>query len=291
MRISLQFFASGPPNDYPDLNKCPDCETFFASLKCPLCGKECPEEMRAGKRKRVKQTRGDVYNRGSGRVQFVPWYYSEWFIILMLFFMPVVGLILLWMGYWRKHWKIIATVITLVLHLSSYIISPLLFWLGREHLPVDTDIPQGEYIEMCEELPIEALFREPERFKDAYVKIEVQVVDIIDDINAYDSDYPTYYRCVAKESGKEWEFLIRDFRQKQKINLAVGDTLTVYGQVLGNASVQGMHTDVIHAPSIGMVYAKLNETPSAQAGLSLLEISLQPSKIYTKKRNLLFDFG
>ena len=31
--------------DHPDLNKCPDCECFFAGERCPLCGKLCPEEM------------------------------------------------------------------------------------------------------------------------------------------------------------------------------------------------------------------------------------------------------
>ena len=25
--------------DYPELNKCPDCETFFASDNCPICGR------------------------------------------------------------------------------------------------------------------------------------------------------------------------------------------------------------------------------------------------------------
>lgn len=30
MKLSLQFFAGDPPSDYPDLNKCPDCETYFA---------------------------------------------------------------------------------------------------------------------------------------------------------------------------------------------------------------------------------------------------------------------
>ena len=271
MRIPLQFFAtSGPPNDYPDLNKCPDCETFFASLKCPLCGKECPEEMRAGNRKRAKHIREDVYNRGSGRVQFLPWYYSEWFIILMLIFMPVLGLILLWMGYWRKHWKVIATVLTLVVHLSSYIISPLIFWMSREELPVDTKTPQGEYVQTCKELPIESLFRDPYSFKGEYVKIKARVIGIVDDVNAYDSDYPTYYQCVVTEAGRDWEFLIRDYRQKDKINLAIGDTVTVYGQVLGNASAQGMYTDVIRAPAIGMLYATLEEAPPRASIFSFL---------------------
>ena len=40
--------------DRPELNKCPDCECYFATDECPLCGKICPEEMRAGNRAPVK---------------------------------------------------------------------------------------------------------------------------------------------------------------------------------------------------------------------------------------------
>ena len=41
--------------DRPDLNKCPDCGCFFGQDYCPICGKLCPEEMRAGNRAAVKQ--------------------------------------------------------------------------------------------------------------------------------------------------------------------------------------------------------------------------------------------
>ena len=40
--------------DRPDLNKCPDCNCFFAGDNCPICGKVCPEHMRAGNRAPVK---------------------------------------------------------------------------------------------------------------------------------------------------------------------------------------------------------------------------------------------
>ena len=50
----LGSFADDEELDRPDLNKCPDCDCFFASDACPLCKKICPEEMRAGNRKPVK---------------------------------------------------------------------------------------------------------------------------------------------------------------------------------------------------------------------------------------------
>ncbi len=95
--------------DRPDLNKCPDCECFFAGDSCPLCGKVCPEQMRAGNRKPPKKERR---RKGSsnGRVTFVEWYHSWWFIILMLFVMPIVGIILLCTSPHRTLWKVLLTV-------------------------------------------------------------------------------------------------------------------------------------------------------------------------------------
>ena len=105
--------------DYPELNKCPDCETFFADLNCPLCGKECPEAFRAGNRKPVKVKK--QRRRGSERVQFVPWYFSTWFIILMLVVQPIIGLVLMWAGGWRKPAKIVVTVLLVLAYFSSLI--------------------------------------------------------------------------------------------------------------------------------------------------------------------------
>ena len=64
--------------DRPDLNKCPDCNCFFAGDNCPICGKVCPEHMRAGNRAPVKQQKKKKRSSGSGRVTFVEWYHSWW---------------------------------------------------------------------------------------------------------------------------------------------------------------------------------------------------------------------
>ena len=111
MSKDLGYFSDNDAVDYPDLNKCPDCETFFAERCCPLCGKECPEEYRAGNRKRVKVKKHRT--KGSRYVQFVPWDHSTWFIVIMLFFQPLIGLILTWTGVWKTGWKVLATVLTL----------------------------------------------------------------------------------------------------------------------------------------------------------------------------------
>ena len=98
--------------DRPELNKCPDCECYFATEACPLCGKICPEEMRAGNRARVKpptKRRGN----STGRVQFIEWYHSWWFILLMLYIFPVAGIILFFTSPHSKKSKIIVACVVL----------------------------------------------------------------------------------------------------------------------------------------------------------------------------------
>lgn len=151
MGTPIGFFADDTPQDYPELNKCPDCETYFQTPCCPLCGKECPENMRAGNRApvRVKRSRR---RRGNGRVRFVPWYMSAWFIIAMLIIFPIVGLILLWQSDWRQGWKIAATILTIVGYLIGGgvlgTVLPLLDGLRGEPEPTEEpDVTQAAYAE------------------------------------------------------------------------------------------------------------------------------------------------
>ena len=97
--------------DRPDLNKCPDCGCFFSGDNCPVCGMPCPEEMKAGNRKPVKQKR-TFYQSSSGRVTFVRWYHSWWFIACMMFVSPIIGIILLLTSPHERKKKIIAAIIT-----------------------------------------------------------------------------------------------------------------------------------------------------------------------------------
>ncbi len=98
--------------DRPDLNKCPDCECFFAGDNCPLCGKECPEEMRAGNRrppKKVKKRRGS-----DGRVTFMEWYHSWWCILIATVFMAPVGIILMLTSPRRTLWKVLFVIAVVI---------------------------------------------------------------------------------------------------------------------------------------------------------------------------------
>ncbi len=111
--------------DRPDLNKCPDCECFFAIDTCPLCGKVCPEEMRAGNRKPPKKEK-KRRSSNNGRVVFVEWYHSWLCIILATIFNPIIGVILLVTSPHRTRYKVIFAVCLVIV----YVVMPMLLSLA-----------------------------------------------------------------------------------------------------------------------------------------------------------------
>ncbi len=259
MSRQLGYFDDDVVRDFPHLNKCPDCETFFESESCPLCGKACPEEMRAGNRKPVK-VKKRRRPRNNGRVQFVPWYLSTWFIILMLFVQPIIGLVLLWVGYWQRPAKIIVTVLfvlyTFGFVLLGGIVGFLQFLFFKEELPVNTQISQTEYMETCVALSAESVYREAEARIGEYVVLTLEVKDILNDAYEADSSYVRYYECTAVENGRTWRFLVRDFSTDAK-NLAVSDRITVYGQIGGNTTIYDNTAGECSAPLVNMLYVTI----------------------------------
>ena len=137
----------GEEIDRPDLNKCPDCGCFFAADNCPLCGKTCPEEFRAGNRKPVKKkkTKG---NSSSRTVTFMEWYHSWWVIILALIFFPIMGIILLLTSPHKKSLKIGFAAAAVAWGIISYfglgnIIGKITGMLDK---PVDNTLSREEYM-------------------------------------------------------------------------------------------------------------------------------------------------
>lgn len=254
MGRALGAFDNGPENDRPDLNKCPDCGCFFGGDNCPLCGMECPPEMRAGNRKPVKQKKA---KGGSGRVTFIDWYHRWWFIILMLFFMPVIGLILLATSPHKKPVKITVAVIAVVYAFSSY------FGLGSIiynklnnafNSPVDTSLTREEYIEKCTPISAQDYYRATAEYEEEFVAVELTVKEKFIDEAAYytESDYTDCYVCDC--AGSEYEIIIRDCLQDENVNFIPGDEITVYGEGAGNVTLYDMEYNVHSAPCISVAY-------------------------------------
>ncbi len=172
--------------DRPDLNKCPDCGCFFATDECPLCGKICPEEMRAGNRAKVKPSK--KARNSSGRVQFIPWYHTWWFIAIMLWWMFPIGLVLFFTSPYSKKTKIILSAVAVVVVVAFYG-GMFLFIDGLfNQPPVNDDISRMEYVALCESADADALHRNVYD-EGAYTVMELTVTRRVTDIH----DGETYY--------------------------------------------------------------------------------------------------
>lgn len=256
MGRSLGYFDSDEL-DRPELNKCPDCECYFATEECPLCGKICPEEMRAGNRKPVKPPK--KRQNSSGRVQFISWYHSWWFIILMLYFMPIAGIILFFTSPHSKKSKIIAASIVV----GVYVVGGLLVTFGAGLLsnlfyesPVNDDISREEYVQLCEEMDVEDFYRVANDYG-RYVCLELTVIekDVEHSIDVYDTG-ATYYHC-RDLNGGEMVIYVQDCNLGTPIQFLPGDMIRVYGESAGMMSFLDGSTYTSERPCVYMAYCEL----------------------------------
>ncbi len=246
--------------DHPDLNKCPDCECFFAGERCPLCGKLCPEEMRAGRRKPPEIPKKKQTSSTNGRVIFIDWFHRWWFIVLMLFLFPLVGIILLVTSPHKKGIKIAVGVAAGVyLFLSSFGISNVVSFLAAQwEKPVNTSLSREEYMDTCGAISPEELYRGADVYTDTYVSFTVEVVQKITDVYAHynGGKYTVYYVC-QDPNNTQIRFLIRDCRRENSRNFLPGDVITVYGEAAGNLSINDMEYNTHTAPGVNGAYMEL----------------------------------
>ncbi len=242
--------------DRPDLNKCPDCGCYFATEECPLCGKLCPEEMRAGQRAAVKKTRRRSGGY-TGRVQFIPWYHSWWFMLIMMFVMPLAGIVLFFTSPYSKKTKIITSVVAVVLLAVTY--SGVGFWL-LEHLfsepLVDDDLSRPDYMEACMDMSIEDFHRNVYEVG-AYTTMELVVVDCVTDVWESDADHAVYYICTDPTADGELTVLVRDCILEERKSYMKGDRIRVYGESAGMAVISSDGDAAIELPCLHMAYCQL----------------------------------
>ena len=236
--------------DRPDLNKCPDCGCFFPQDNCPLCGKECPEEYRAGNRKKVKPQK---HKNSSGRVTFVEWYHRWWFIAIMMFVMPVVGIVLLITSPHKKWVKVLAVLLAVAYMVSGYlmgsgVISKMMNVVTE---PVER-LPFEEYSQKCVKLTPEEFYRGTVDIEDPFVTMTLTVEEAFVDGQNPDSEYNTFYTCTDAE-GSDIEIIVRDCRTDAK-NLVKGDVITIYGESVGTLVINDLNWESHWAPTVYAAY-------------------------------------
>ena len=230
--------------DRPDLNKCPECGCFFATEACPLCGRICPEEMRAGNRAKVKPPK--KRKSSTGRVQFVAWYHSWWFILIMMYLMPVAGVILFFTSPHSKKSKIIAASVVLGAYALLFVLGTGLLngWLERPL--VNDDISRAEYVALCETVSVEDYHRDAYN-EGRYVVLEL-TVEAPMKVNG-----ETYYRCKGLNGG-DVQILLLDSSVEKKTNYIQGDMIRVYGECSGTTLAGVFGEDL---PLLYMAYSEL----------------------------------
>ncbi len=255
----LGAFADEQELDRPDLNKCPDCKCFFESDNCPFCGKECPENMRAGNRPAVKQKKKKKYS-GTGRVTFIDWYHSWWFIAIMILFFPIVGMVLLFTSPHEKRKKVLFITIAVVyMVISTYGIGNIISGVSEMwNKPVDDSLTKNEYVAKCETVTAEQFYRTSDNYKDKFVCIRLQVTENVTYVDSFynDKDYLCYL-CEA-EGGSDYRFVIRDCLLEDKQKFIPGDVITVYGEGAGECEVYDDEYNLFTTACLNMAYVIVN---------------------------------
>ena len=249
----LGSFMDDEELDRPDLNKCPDCECYFPQDNCPICGKECPEEMRAGNRK--KQKKKKARNGRSKTVQYIDWYHRWWFIIIMLIVFPIIGIILLFGSPYKKGVKLAIAAVAIVYAIGSYYGFGRFFGQITEMFdqPVNTSLSRDEYMDKCTWLSGEDYYRRSEDHKGDFVKIVLTVKNYV---NTSDHEY---YLCEYSDGQKVYEIYIRDCVQDNSQRLTIDDVIIVYGECAGNVSIVDYGLEYDEGPCINAAYIELKK--------------------------------
>lgn len=255
----LGAFDESDQTDRPDLNKCPSCGCYFAQDTCPICGTVCPDSMRAGNRAPERRNRRG--GSSSGRVTFVDWYHSWWFIILMLIFMPIIGFVLLFTSPHKRVYKVAVTILAVICIGGSFLLSSGLgaeLWnlVTNQGELVDTSLSREEYIAACEERNPAQFYRSAEDYSGKFVQMTLTVSTRFAQEEYDYSDDVIYYLCTYGENA-EYQILVRDCIRDGAQNFVAGDVITVYGEGAGNLIVHDLDYNSYAAPGIYAAYAEL----------------------------------
>ena len=256
----LGSFADDEELDRPELNKCPDCKCFFAGESCPICKKICPEDMRAGNRAPVKHKKRRT-SSDSGRVTFIEWYHSWWFIAIMVVIFPIVGIVLLATSPYKTSQKVLFISLAVILFfLSAFGIGNIISGITDIwDKPVDTSLSKDEYIARCESVMLEDICRSADGYNDKFVTVKLKIVKKVTYQDEYynSKDYVCYL-CEA-ENGSTYNLILRDCLLENQQRFIAGDIITVYGECAGECTAFDSEYNEYVAPCLNMAYVDLDE--------------------------------
>ena len=123
---------------------------------------------------------------------------------------------------------------------------------------VDTSLTKEQYLAKCQAVSVEEFYRSADEYNDKFVTMTLTVQEIIVDGDAYYTNDKciTYYICTGID-GTRFEILARNCIQDGIKNLAVGDTVIVYGEGAGNITVYDMEYTPHSAACINVAYVSL----------------------------------
>ena len=251
-------FSEDERAERPDLNQCPDCKCFFDGDNCPICNKECPQNMRAGNRPAVKQKKRRK-NSGSSRVTFISWYHTWGFMVFMMIVSPIISAILIITSPHEKWKKIVAISLSAILIvISTFGIGRIISGIsGTFEKPVNDKISRSEYVAMCEDITAEQFYRSADGYEGDYVKVRVKIDRSVNYVDSYynEKDYFCYL-CEAQD-GSEYKFIVRDCLLENQQMFIPGDVITVYGEGAGECTVYHDDYEFVTAMCLNMAYVEV----------------------------------
>ncbi len=171
-------------------------------------------------------------------MQFVPWYHTWWFILLMMFWMPPVGIILFLTSPYRARWKVLFCTVGAAYMVFVYfgLGSRLLAYLTEKPL-VNTKLTEAQYRETCLNVSPEYYYRSGAT--DGYYAMELTVVRTVTDNESVSGEPVVYYLCRDPDDPDDplVEILVRDCRVQGGGRFLRGDRIAVWGQPHGDGQL------------------------------------------------------
>ncbi|MBR5124283.1 MAG: hypothetical protein IKU90_04055, partial [Clostridia bacterium] len=175
-----------------------------------------------------------------------------WFILIMMYFMPIVGIILFITSPHSKKSKIIAASVVVGVYVAGGLLvtfgSGLLYNLFSDS-PVNDKLTRVEYVEKCDSMSVEDYHR------DAYNKGNFVVLELTVKEHIVMNSGEAYYLCTDRLNDGAYVY-VQDCSVEKLTNYLTGDMIRVYGECSGWADVAFSASNRV-APLLYMAYSEL----------------------------------